>query len=155
MQLLKRKWILKMNFDENFSSFSFSNGGERSISFFSGDVFSCRVLRMEGEFGKTNTPHLINIIPFFFWKNAIPPFWGFVGSPKQWWRNKYRKQIYKAYIKISVHPLPFLLKETGGLNVLPNFLKRGGLTGPQLLERCCCERGGGGDLFRGGGGGGV
>ena len=39
---------------------------------------------------------------------------------------------------------PFLL---GGIELLPNFQKRGDLTGPQFLEEGCWERGG--DFFRG------
>ena len=34
-----------------------------------------------------------------------------------------------------------------GLNLQPNFQKKGGLTGPQLLEGGCWE--GGGDFFQG------
>ena len=40
---------------------------------------------------------------------------------------------------------PSLLR---GLNLLPNFQKKGGLTGPQFLEVGSWERGG--DLFQGG-----
>ena len=95
-----------MNFDENFSSFSFSNGGERSILFFSGDVFSCRVLRMEGEFGKTNTPHLINIIPFFFFEKTPFPLFGVSWDHQSNGEeinieNRYTKLISKSVCTLS------------------------------------------------------
>ena len=45
----------------------------------------------------------------------------------------------------SVHPLPFC-RAGGVLSLQPNF-KKGGLTGPQLLERGCWEKGG--DFFQG------
>ena len=89
--------------------------------------FSCRVLlRTEGEFGKTNTPHLINIIPFFFLKKCHSPFLGFRGITNAMVKKEYRKQIYKVYIKIIVCTLPhFCWKRLGGWTSY-QILKKGG-----------------------------
>ena len=54
--------------------------------------------------------------------------------------------------KHSVHPpSPPCPISAGGVGVLPNFLKKWGLTEPLFLEECCWKRGC--DIFRGGEGG--
>ena len=61
-------------------------------------------------------------------------------------------KVYKVSAKKGVEELCLMIPKShsvtppplsaGGLSLQPNFRKRGGLTGPQLLEGVCWERGG-------------
>ena len=62
-------------------------------------------------------------------------------SQKNTWR------IVLFYFQ-CIYIVPPAKKGGGGLNLLPDFQKGGGLTGPQFLEGGCWERGG--DFFQGG-----